>query len=170
MGGASGRGMKRAAIFGMLTAAVVACSPQPAAQATPTTSETTATHPVTGLRIVPLKVTTAAGKTYDFKVEMADTPAAQARGLMFRTELGPFEGMIFPSVPPAPRSFWMKNTPLPLDIIFVGTDGRILNIEPGVPYELQPVGSYDRATSGVLELASGRSAELGIKPGDKVAW
>ena len=169
MGGGSGRGMKRMALFGVLAAVLVACSPQPAAQATPAASETAATHPVSGLKIVPLKVTTAAGKTYDFKVEMADSTAAQSRGLMFRTALGPFEGMIFPSVPPAPRSFWMKNTPLPLDIIFVGTDGRILNIEPGVPYELQPVGSTG-ATSGVLELAGGRSAELGIKPGDKVAW
>ena len=148
-------------------ALLAACSTQPAAQATATETETV--HPVSGLRVIPLTVTTAAGQVHRFKVELADTQEAQSQGLMFRTELAPDEGMIFPSVPPAPRSFWMKNTPLPLDIIFVGTDGRILNIASGVPYELQPVASTG-VTKGVLELAAGRAGQLGIAPGDKVEW
>jgi uncharacterized membrane protein (UPF0127 family) len=105
-----------------------------------------------------------------FRVELADTAAAQARGLMFRTELGDFEGMIFPSAVAEPRSFWMKNTPLSLDIIFIGPDGRILNIAANTtPYSLDPVSSTGLA-SGVLELRAGRAAALGIKPGDKVEY
>ena len=76
-------------------------------------------------------------KKLPFKVELAASPEAQARGLMFRTELGDNEGMIFPSAVPEPRSFWMKNTPLSLDIIFIGPDGRIANIAANtVPYSL----------------------------------
>ena len=89
---------------------------------------------------------------------------------MFRTELGPDEGMIFPSDPQTERSFWMKNTPLPLDIIFIGPDRRILNIAANTPpYTTESVSS-DGITSGVLELIGGRAAELGIEPGDKVDW
>jgi hypothetical protein len=89
---------------------------------------------------------------------------------MYRTELGDFEGMIFPSAAPEPRSFWMKNTPLSLDIIFVGPDGRITNIAANtVPYSLDPVSSTGLA-SAVLELRAGRAAALGIKPGDKVEY
>ena len=77
-------------------------------------------------------------KKLPFKVELAASPEAQSKGLMFRTELGENEGMLFPSAAPEPRSFWMKNTPLSLDIIFVGSDGRISNIAANtVPYSLE---------------------------------
>jgi uncharacterized membrane protein (UPF0127 family) len=79
------------------------------------------------------------------------------------------EARLFPSDPPAPRSFWMKNTPLPLDIIFIGMDGRISNIEPGVPYELESVRSAGDAIA-VLEVRGGLSQELGIVPGDRVVY
>ena len=89
---------------------------------------------------------------------------------MYRTELGDFEGMIFPSAQPEPRSFWMKNTPLSLDIIFVGPDGRVLNIAANTtPYSLESVSSTGLA-SAVLELRAGRAAALGIKPGDAVVY
>ena len=105
-----------------------------------------------------------------FRVELADTPEAQRRGLMFRTEIGADEGMLFPSDVPDIRSFWMKNTPLSLDIIFVGVDGRIINIAANTePYSLDSV--YSEGIAGaVLELRGGRAAELGIAPGDKVEY
>lgn len=128
-----------------------------------------ARHPVSGLEVIDLVVERGTQRLA-FKVELADTPAAQARGLMFRTALGDFEGMIFPSAEPEPRSFWMKNTPLSLDIIFIGADGRILNIAANtVPYSTDSVSSKGRA-SAVLELRAGRAAALGIVPGDKVVY
>ncbi len=128
-----------------------------------------AIHPESGLPVVPLTVHSS-GKTYKFRVEVARTPAEQAKGLMFRTEMGADEGMIFPADPPRRPSFWMKNTVIPLDIIFVGTDHRILNIAANaVPYDETPRPAAGLA-SAVLELNGGRAAELGIKPGDKVEW
>lgn len=127
-----------------------------------------ARHPVSGLQVVDLVVRGRA--EHRFRVEVADTAEAQSRGLMYRTELGDYEGMIFPSAAPEPRSFWMKNTPLSLDIIFVGPDGRITNIAANTtPYSLDPVSSAGLA-SAVLELRAGRAAALGIKPGDKVEY
>jgi uncharacterized membrane protein (UPF0127 family) len=78
--------------------------------------------------------------------------------------------MIFPHEPPRMASFWMKNTLIPLDIIFVRPDGTIANIaENTVPLSLEPVPSLE-PVGAVLELAGGRTAELGIKAGDKVEW
>ena len=149
-------------------AAVMACSPQGASEAA-APAQTAAAHPVSGLKVVPLTVTSGTA-THAFTVEIASTSQEQARGLMFRTELGPDEGMIFPRNPPDLASFWMKNTPLPLDIIFVGTDGKILNIAANtVPYSLDSVASVG-LTGLVLEIPGGRAQELGIKPGDLVAW
>ncbi len=128
-----------------------------------------AVHPVSGLKVIDL-VVESGGRKIPLKVELADTPEAQARGLMFRTELGDNEGMIFPSATPEPRSFWMKNTPLSLDIIFIGVDGRIMNIAANTtPYSLDSVKS-DGIASGVLELRAGRAKALGIVPGDKVTY
>jgi len=145
-----------------------ACSPQAAEQVPEPTSAAPSTHPESGLEIIPVTVTTANG-THTFMSEVADTDQAQARGLMFRTEMGPDEGMIFPYDPPEPLSFWMRNTVLPLDIIFIGPDNRILNIAEGVPYNQNSVYS-DGPSIGVLELNRGRSEELGIGPGDLVEW
>ena len=147
---------------------LAACSPQPEAEATPTAVAST-THPVSGLPVIPLTVSTPKGK-HAFRVEVARSEEEQARGLMFRTELGPDEGMIFPREPADVASFWMKNTPLPLDIIFIGTDHRILNIAARTtPYSLTPVGA-DGLTSAVLEIPGGRAEELGIGPGAQVDW
>ncbi|MEP6263391.1 MAG: DUF192 domain-containing protein [Erythrobacter sp.] len=152
---------------------MAACSAQPAAQttspeSTPATAEV-AVHPTSGLAIIPLQVTDG-HDTHSFRVELAATVGAQAKGMMFRTEMAPDEGMLFPSRTVEVRGFWMKNTPLPLDIIFIGADGRIINIaENTVPYSLETV--YSEGPAGaVLELAGGRAAELGIKPGDMVEY
>ena len=154
-------------------ALLAACSPGEGATASAKAPSAQApagsVHPVSGLKVIDL-VVERGGKKLPFKVELADTPEAQARGLMFRTELGDNEGMIFPSAQPGPRSFWMKNTPLSLDIIFIGTDGRITNIAANtVPYSLDSVSSTGNA-SGVLELRAGRAKALGIVPGDRVVY
>ena len=108
--------------------------------------------------------------SHEFHAELADTPKLQKKGLMFRTELGPDEAMLFPNEEPTARSFWMKNTPLSLDIIFIGPDRRIINIAANtVPYSLDSVVS-DGPAIAVLELKGGRAAELGIAPGDKAEW
>ncbi len=151
---------------------LAACSPGEGATAsaqTPAPAQQAAGHPVSGLKVIDL-VVERGSKRLPFKVELADTAQAQGRGLMFRQTLGDFEGMIFPSAVPEQRSFWMKNTPLSLDIIFVGADGRITNIAANTePYSLASVSSTGLA-SAVLELRAGRAAALGIVPGDKVSW
>lgn len=152
-----------------MMACLAACSPQPAAEATPAADAVTPKrHPVSGLAVVPLTVTTAKG-THRFSVEVAASAADQQKGLMFRTAMAPNEGMIFPNNPPQQRGFWMKNTVIPLDIIYIGPDKRVLNIVNGVPYSTESLPSAGPVIN-VLELNAGRSAQLGIAPGDTVAW
>lgn len=128
-----------------------------------------ARHPVSGLEVVPLTVSGVRG-VHRFQVEVAGTSAEQSRGLMFRDRMGADEGMVFPMDPPRMAAFWMKNTVIPLDIIFVGTDGRISNIAANtVPYSLESVVS-EGSVKAVLELNGGRAAQLGIAAGDKVEW
>ena len=122
-----------------------------------------------GLEQIP--VTIASGqRQHRFTAEVARTPEQQAQGLMHRQSLAPDRGMLFPYAPPQPASFWMKNTLIPLDIIFIRPDGTIARIaEQTVPLSLEPVPSLE-PVSAVLEIAGGRAAELGIKPGDRVSW
>ena len=120
-------------------------------------------------RTVPLTIKSA-GKVHSFAVEVARTEAEQERGLMFRDHLSPKGGMIFPMNPPRVASFWMKNTLIPLDMIFIRADGTIARIAADtVPYSLAPVGS-DEPVAAVLEIAGGRAGELGISEDDKVEW
>ncbi|UYH54189.1 DUF192 domain-containing protein [Qipengyuania sp. SS22] len=165
--------MKRLAAMAGL-AALLACSPQTQAESSAesagASAATATTHPISGLKVIPLTVTTEKNGQIAIAAELADTPEAQTRGLMFRTELGDQEGMIFPYDGSTAQSFWMKNTPLPLDIIYIGPDGRISNIAAMTqPYSLEPVYSVGPVL-GVLELRGGRAAELGIAPGDLVEW
>lgn len=109
-------------------------------------------------------------KKRTFTVEVAGSAMEQAKGMMFRTELADDAGMIFPFTEPKVASFWMKNTVIPLDIIFIRTDGTIESIaENTVPYSTDPVSSGEPVAS-VLELRGGLTSELGIKAGDKVVW
>lgn len=123
-----------------------------------------------GLDQVPLTVTTTSGKVHRFTVEVARTAAEQAQGLMNRQTLAPDRGMIFPYDVPTPASFWMKNTLIPLDMIFVRSDGTVARIEANTaPLSLDPVPAGE-PVAAVLEIAGGRAAELGITAGAKVAW
>ena len=160
----------RSALIAAATLLLAACSSQAADPANAPIAERTGTHPVSGLAIIPLAVTTVDGEVHDFTVEVAQTPREQAQGLMFRTEMAPDEGMLFPRDPPRVASFWMKNTVLPLDIIFIGPDKRVINVASNtVPYSEDPVISEGPAAA-VLELNAGRAAELGIGPGALVRW
>jgi uncharacterized membrane protein (UPF0127 family) len=134
-----------------------------------TTPPAPAARSSAGLEQVPLTIESS-GKSHRFIVEVAETGEQQAQGLMFRQSLAPDRGMVFPRDPPGDASFWMKNTLIPLDIIFIRTDGTIARIaENTVPMSLDPVPSLE-PVGAVLEIAGGRSAELGVKVGDKVRW
>ncbi|HJR82579.1 MAG TPA: DUF192 domain-containing protein [Sphingomicrobium sp.] len=144
-------------------AAATACG------STTTAAETPLERSPAGLEQVPLTIKSANGE-HRFVAEVARTPEEQARGLMFRKSIPPDRGMIFPYDPPVQVSFWMKNTLVPLDIIFIGPDGKIGRIAANTtPLSLDPVASIDPA-SAVLEIAGGRAAELGIREGDRVRW
>ena len=147
---------------------IPACSPQAAEQA-PAPVAQPSVHPVSGLPVIPLKITSL-GKAHNFRVELARSPQEQAKGLMFRTEMGPDEGMLFPYDPPRVLSFWMKNTVLSLDLVFIGPDHKGINIAASaVPYSEVSILS-DAPAIATLELNAGRAAALNIVPGARVDW
>jgi uncharacterized membrane protein (UPF0127 family) len=120
-----------------------------------------------GLVQTPLTIETAAGPR-NFTVEIADNDLTRERGLMFRTALAADRGMLFDFLEPQETSFWMKNTLIPLDMLFVRADGVITNIKADAkPGDLTPIPS-DGPIRAVIEIAGGGAARLGIKPGDHV--
>ncbi|MET4896411.1 DUF192 domain-containing protein [Sphingomonadaceae bacterium jetA1] len=152
------------ALAGAALTALPACSGKDATA--PTEDRKAATIPVT--------IVTAQGR-HVFRVEHARTEAEQAQGLMYRTDLKPDGGMVFAPYPPdgtAPRpaSFWMKNTPTSLDILFIRADGTIARIaDNSVPFSEARIPSGE-PVAAVLELVGGRAADLGISEGDRVSW
>lgn len=103
-----------------------------------------------------------------FTVEVASDMASRMRGLMFRTKLAANAGMLFDFHDDHFQAFWMKNTILPLDMLFIRADGTISSIATHtVPYSEQPVMSQEPIRA-VLEINAGRSDALGIKPGERV--
>ncbi len=154
----------------MAALALTACGSEAAQEeaVSPAIEETVQTHPISGLEIIPVTLTTSTG-THVIQAELAATPDEQRDGLMFRQQLGPDEGMIFPKDPVQPLSFWMRNTVIPLDLIFIDENREVINIEQGEAYNETPIQS-DRPGIAVLELAAGRSDELGLQPGDSVEW
>ena len=156
------------ALVASLLLLLPACSQ--AAQPSPTPAAQASVHPVSGLEVVPLTVPTPGGKAHAFRVEVARTPQEQSRGLMFRTEMEADEGMLFPYQQPQMLSFWMRNTVLSLDLIFLGPDRRVINVAANaVPYSEESIPS-DAPAVAVLELNAGRAQALGIVPGSKVDW
>jgi uncharacterized membrane protein (UPF0127 family) len=158
----------RAIVYAVL-AALAACSPMSADAGQKASTQAPARHPVSGLEVIPLTIASTSGR-HAFRVEAARTGAEQEKGLMFRTAMGADEGMIFPMEPTRPASFWMKNTVIPLDLVFIGPDRRIESIAANaVPYSLTPINSKG-PVSAVLELNGGRAARLGLAAGDRVSW
>ena len=157
------------AVFFAVLAALAACSPMSADAGQKSAATAPGRHPISGLEIIPLTIASANARRA-FRVEVARSGEEQARGMMFRTAMGANEGMIFPMEPARQASFWMKNTVISLDLVFIGPDRRIESIAANaVPYSLSPIGSKG-SVSAVLELNGGRAAQLGLAPGDKVEW
>jgi uncharacterized membrane protein (UPF0127 family) len=150
-----GRALLAAAVVCLSGPGLTACKAAPPAEVLISPLET-------------LSIETAAGQTLKFQVEIADDDRERQNGLMYRRSLAPDRGMLFDFGQAGPRSFWMKNTYIPLDILYIGADGYILSIAAMTePFSESPIPSHGPAL-GVLEIAGGRAGELGIRPGDRV--
>lgn len=115
----------------------------------------------------PLKLVTSRG-TFAFKVEYAGNDREREYGLMCRRSLAPDHGMLFDFETPQPTAFWMRNTLIPLDIVYIRPDGRVLSIaRNAAPLDERPLPSGGEVR-GVLEIPGGRAAEIGLMPGDRV--
>ena len=116
----------------------------------------------------PLTIATETG-THSFKVMVADDAQERATGLMFRETMDLDEGMLFIFPREGPRAFWMRNTPLSLDIIFIDDDGHVVSLaKRTTPFSLESVPSQGDAQF-VLELRAGVSDLIRLKPGDRVS-
>jgi uncharacterized protein len=103
---------------------------------------------------------------YEFNVDVVDTPEGRAKGLMFVQELAEDAGMLFDFQQEREVSFWMRNTFIPLDMIFVGADGVVKTIHVNArPHDVTSIPS-EVPVQFVLEIPGGRSVEIGLEPGD----
>ena len=116
----------------------------------------------------PLTITTASGE-HRFMVEIADDDMERQRGLMEREPLADDRGMLFQFPDVAERGFWMRNTPSPLDIIYIDPRGRIVSIAKNATPMSDAVIPSNGPASGVLELRAGRADEIGARAGDRVS-
>ncbi len=130
------------------------------------TAPALAACPNAGLKTETATLVTARGQ-HKVTLEIAASPDEQQCGMMYREAAPRGTGMIFPFDAPRPASFWMKNTPVALDIIFVGPDDRVVSIGNGVPFSRDLVDSGG-VTAYVVELARGEAARIGLAPGDRV--
>jgi uncharacterized membrane protein (UPF0127 family) len=117
-----------------------------------------------------VRIHTAVGEEISITVELANTPEKRGLGLMYRKELEPGKGMFFLFPSEQPLTFWMKDTPLSLDLVFINRDGRVVNIVKGAtPYSEKPLSS-ERPAQYVLEVPAGFCESRGIGLGDRVEW
>jgi uncharacterized membrane protein (UPF0127 family) len=115
-----------------------------------------------------LEVTDGKHLKHTFQVWLADNPRRQAQGLMFVRALPPLRGMLFVHDEPRELSMWMKNTYIPLDMVFIDAEGRVQQIvEQTKPHSLDLIRS-ERPALAVLEIAGGEARRLGLKPGQRV--
>ena len=144
-----------------LAIVLAACSSRHGAEAQAGPPFELAVHPESGLAVVPLTVQRGT-RVLRFRVEVAGSNAEQAKGLMFRQKMGADEGMIFPSDPPREGvAFWMKNTVIPLDIIFIGADHRDYSPETETGYTTNDsvVGSRTPIPLGLLQYAQDQTED-----------
>ena len=114
-----------------------------------------------------LEVVTRSG-THHFEVWIAADDRSRERGLMFVRSLPPDEGMLFLFERPQYAAFWMKNTYLSLDLVFIGADGIVVNVaENATPLSLEPIASA-APVKAVLEVLTGTADRLGLQPGDRI--
>ena len=113
-------------------------------------------------------VAVADGRKVAFRVELARTPAEREQGLMYRDRMAADAGMLFLFERPSPLTFWMKNTFIPLDMIFIGSDRRIVGIVENAEPRTLTSRHVDGLVQYVLEINGGLSAKLGIRAGAAV--
>ncbi|HEY7322363.1 MAG TPA: DUF192 domain-containing protein [Candidatus Binatia bacterium] len=115
-------------------------------------------------------IATPEGREFTFQVEVADTPAKRELGLQYRRDLAADRGMIFLFPVESAHAFWMKNTPIPLDMIFIAKDRKIV----GIVEQAAPFSTESRSVAGasqfVLEINGGLAKRYGIKAGDSVRF
>lgn len=144
--------------------ALISFSPKflPSSQARPTDL-------VTKAQTLPITAQAKIGDTV-INLEVARTIPEQSKGLMYRPELPPDRGMLFPFNPPQPVSFWMKNCLIALDMIFL-RQGEVIGITDNVPpCEIEPCPVYPSPgpVDAVLEIGAGQAAVLGLQVGDRI--
>ena len=126
--------------------------------------------PLTACNHSPAVVIHSAGGAVTVPVEIADTPDRRATGLMYRRDVAPDAGMLFLFAQASPQKFWMKNTPLPLDMIFIGPTAKIVGIVADTkPFTTNPLGP-DEPSQYVLEVNAGFAAKHGLAVGDQVEF
>lgn len=151
----------RAALLALAVVAGPLCAPVSAQSGEPTAAQ--------NLNAIPLTIRTAHG-AQKYRIEVATTSRQQEIGLMFRTAMPARHGMIFPMDPPRMATFWMKNTFISLDLLFIRPDGTISSIAARVPPRSLDIVPSTEPVGAVLELNAGAAARDGLKPGDKVSW
>ncbi|HXT06876.1 MAG TPA: DUF192 domain-containing protein [Roseiarcus sp.] len=120
-------------------------------------------------KLAPLDIVTSTG-THRYEVEIANDNASRERGLMYRHEMPANHGMLFEFPTRAPVTFWMKNTYLPLDMVFIDADGTVRGVyEHAAPLSKKLISS-DVAVVAVLELNADQAFDIHLKPGDKVRF
>ncbi len=148
-----------------MAAILVAVAP---VAARPLPGQPGAPAPQLGLATEILVIETAGGRTHRYRVEVARTPEEQAHGMMFRWQVPEGTGMLFPMTPPRPASFWMRNTFVSLDLVFIGPGGRVLNVAARARPLSDDAISSAGPVIGVLELGAGEAERIGLRPGDRV--
>ena len=123
--------------------------------------------PAAAGRLEPLQVTTASG-AHEFLVEIADDEAGRERGLMNRRFMPADRGMLFEFPQPGPVSFWMKNTYIPLDMLFISATGVVTNVVADAEPLSERAIPSGPPCAAVLEVNGGVAAAIGLKPGDRV--
>ena len=145
---------------GVLAALIAATIVLPAAAQQPPQMQTFPTSS--------LVIETQGGQRHPFRIELALTPAQQAQGLMWRERMDDDAGMLFINPVERMASFWMMNTLIPLDMVFVDRTGRIVHIhENAIPHDTTPIPSRFPEL-GILEVNGGLTRRLGLRPGDRV--
>lgn len=113
---------------------------------------------------------TSGGKTQTFQVEVANTPEKTSKGLMWRKEMPKDHGMIFDFGSPRPIGMYMRNTLIPLDMLFIAADGKILAIAKNARPQSERIIDPGVPVRGVLEINGGAAEQFGIQPGDVVSY
>lgn len=154
----------------LLSVLLIGCSPPTTAKPPTTTSDSQTQAPVSASQKLPISAEAIVPDGTKIQLEVAQTPKQQEIGLMYRTSLPDNQGMLFKFPSAQPAKFWMKNTLIPLDMVFI-QNGVVKYIQTSAPpCTSEPCPSYGPNTliDTVIELRSRRATELGLKIGDSI--